>query len=68
MEDGVERLWEWEEQVICCNIVFPTNVRDDTHKVSTTWLPTQELKKDSTNANVNEQGKAQVRRTKEYWE
>lgn len=39
--EGVEGLYEPEDQEVCCEVVSPRNGRED--KPSTTWLPKRDL-------------------------
>jgi hypothetical protein len=51
--DGVGRLQGPGEQGVHCEIVLPSNVRSNIHKVSPTLLPKYELHKSNNNRHLN---------------
>lgn len=47
VEQGVDRVWEQENQSAGCEVVSPNNVSKGTHEMSLTWLPKWELNKET---------------------
>lgn len=45
VQEAVERFDGSEYRGVCCKTVSFSNIRNSTHKVSSTWLPKQELNK-----------------------